>query len=42
MRSDEDPATTGAKALIILSGLRRPEGPLFHGDADTREFFCKL
>jgi hypothetical protein len=32
----------GLKPLVILKGLRGPEGPLFHGDADICEFFRKL
>jgi hypothetical protein len=30
----------GLKPLMILRGLRGPEGPLFHGDAGSREFFA--
>jgi hypothetical protein len=34
--------TTAAKAPDDFEGLRGPEGPLFHGDADICKFFRKL
>jgi hypothetical protein len=35
-------ATTRAKANDDFRGLRGPEGPLFHGSANIREFFRRL
>jgi len=32
----------GLKPMMIQSGLRGPEGPLFHGSAGFREFFHSL
>jgi hypothetical protein len=38
----EEGRPLGLKPCAIATGLRGPEGPLFHGDARIREFFRSL
>ena len=42
MQCAEKERPPGLKPVLIVLGLRGPEGLLFHGHARVREFFRKL